>query len=184
MNMMDIKVGDDVSFTSGLCVLHGTVIGIEGAFARVKVHSQLPSVDGDIKVVQRLSLMPYKDKNIDEKNNTVKKPTKAGTAKDATHYQKAAMQPIEIMQHFLTREEFIGFLKGNIIKYQARAAFKGNRREDEQKALQYAYWLAMAEVGISIIAEHDSVPYDFHMETTFDIKHNYSDAQLVYGGMK
>ena len=33
------------------------------------------------------------------------------------HYKDMAVQPWEIMESLLTREEFIGFLKGNVIKY-------------------------------------------------------------------
>lgn len=64
-----------------------------------------------------------------------------GTAKEATHYQKAAMQPIEVMQAILSKEEFIGFLRGNIIKYRMRADYKDNKNEDINKANQYSHWL-------------------------------------------
>lgn len=37
------------------------------------------------------------------------------------HYKKLKVQPWDAMEAWLTREEFIGFLKGNVIKYMARA---------------------------------------------------------------
>ena len=37
------------------------------------------------------------------------------------HYKTMKVQPWDAMEAWLTPEEFIGFLRGNIIKYQARA---------------------------------------------------------------
>ena len=41
-----------------------------------------------------------------------------GTATNQEHYKKAAMQPIEVMQRLFTKEQFLGFLMGNYIKYE------------------------------------------------------------------
>ena len=41
-----------------------------------------------------------------------------------THYVSMAVQPWEVMEAVMTREEFIGFLKGNIIKYSMRQGKK------------------------------------------------------------
>ena len=41
-----------------------------------------------------------------------------------THYKDMGVQPWEVMEAVLTREEFIGFLKGNIIKYSMRQGRK------------------------------------------------------------
>lgn len=53
-----------------------------------------------------------------------------------THYKDMGMQPWEVMESVLTREEFIGFLKGNIIKYSMRAGKKPNS-DDTEKAKHY-----------------------------------------------
>lgn len=37
------------------------------------------------------------------------------------HYKNLKVQPWDAMESWLTKEEFVGFLKGNIIKYLARA---------------------------------------------------------------
>ena len=37
-----------------------------------------------------------------------------------SHYKTMAVQPWDVMESLLTREEFIGCLKGNIIKYAMR----------------------------------------------------------------
>ena len=57
-----------------------------------------------------------------------------------THYKDMAIQPWTVMEAVLTREEFIGYLKGNVIKYAMRQGKKeGN--DDAGKALHYKYKL-------------------------------------------
>ena len=68
-------------------------------------------------------------------------PTEDGTAARATHYLACPIQPIDLIQYTLTKEELIGFLKGNIIKYSLRAGHKGDPEKDKAKALQYKKWL-------------------------------------------
>jgi hypothetical protein len=52
------------------------------------------------------------------------------------HYKDMAIQPWHIMEAVLTTEEFIGFLKGNIIKYSLRAGRKDGS-DDAGKAKHY-----------------------------------------------
>jgi len=40
------------------------------------------------------------------------------------HYKEMAVQPWELMESVLTHEEFVGYLKGNVIKYAMRAGRK------------------------------------------------------------
>jgi hypothetical protein len=54
-----------------------------------------------------------------------------------THYKDMTIQPWDAMESWLTPEEFRGFLRGNIIKYAARANAKGGI-EDIKKARHYA----------------------------------------------
>ena len=70
-----------------------------------------------------------------------------GTAARATHYLACHIQPIDLIQYTLTKEELIGFLKGNIIKYSLRAGHKGDPEKDKAKALQYKKWLDTVLVG-------------------------------------
>ena len=53
------------------------------------------------------------------------------------HYKTLHVEPWEVMKHLLTEEEFIGFLKGNIIKYSIRQGRKSDSLEDGQKCLHY-----------------------------------------------
>lgn len=53
-----------------------------------------------------------------------------------THYKDMPVQPWEVMEAVLTYEEFIGFLKGNVIKYSMRQG-KKDGSDDAQKAMHY-----------------------------------------------
>lgn len=53
------------------------------------------------------------------------------------HYKDMGMQPWAVMEVVLTRDEFIGFLKGNVIKYAMRQGKKADS-DDAGKAHHYA----------------------------------------------
>lgn len=60
------------------------------------------------------------------------------------HYASmVGLEPIELMQLVLSSAEFIGFLKGNIIKYSMRAGKKQGEaaEKDVAKAKRYTEWL-------------------------------------------
>ena len=84
-----------------------------------------------------------------------------GTSKGQTHYIQSAKQPVEIMQLFFTKEQFLGFLKGNYIKYIMRAGYKDDANKDKAKAMQYAYWYTLAKDNKMIDPIKDSVPSNF-----------------------
>lgn len=54
------------------------------------------------------------------------------------HYKDCLIEPFYLMENILTIEEFIGFLKGNTIKYAMRAPFKGESDKDIEKYLYYS----------------------------------------------
>jgi hypothetical protein len=60
---------------------------------------------------------------------------------DGDHYTTMNITPWEVMESVLTPQEFIGFLKGNVIKYSMRAGRKGGT-DDAAKAKHYAQKLA------------------------------------------
>lgn len=64
----------------------------------------------------------FKDDDVETKNNS--------------QYRTLDIEPWDIMQADFTREEFIGFLKGNIIKYCLRK--KGSDLQDFEKIEHYA----------------------------------------------
>ena len=60
-----------------------------------------------------------------------------------SHYKDMPVQPWAVMEAVMTREEFIGFLKGNVIKYAMRQGKKES--DDANKARHYALKLAEVE---------------------------------------
>ena len=56
------------------------------------------------------------------------------------HYTVNGIQPIQIMKANMTKEEYRGFLEGNILKYPLRYKHK-NGLEDLKKATTYLTWL-------------------------------------------
>jgi|APGre2960657404_1045060.scaffolds.fasta_scaffold13652_2 hypothetical protein len=51
-----------------------------------------------------------------------------------THYKDMAVQPWTVMEALLTHEEFVGFLKGNVIKYAMR---QGRKDSDDAGKLKH-----------------------------------------------
>ena len=117
------------------------------------------SVDGE-KLIEELE-----ENQVFVMNNRPQRPTKPASTPDdkakGSHYEKAAMQPLEVMQRIMTAEQFEGFLYGCCLKYLLRKDYKGQRESDEYKARQYAYWLEMAKEGRIINPSKDKVPFDY-----------------------
>lgn len=59
----------------------------------------------------------------------------------STAHYESEHQPIETMQENMSTLEFIGFLRGNIIKYACRMGKKGEALADAEKMQRYADWL-------------------------------------------
>lgn len=61
------------------------------------------------------------------------------TAVNPSHYQVEGIpEAIEIMKHLMTKEQFEGFLWGNILKYAYRYGRKGDKKETAGKIKWYA----------------------------------------------
>lgn len=69
---------------------------------------------------------------------------------NSKHYETLNIQPWEIMEANFTTEEFIAYLKGNIIKYALRS--KGQDLADAQKIRHYAEKLIEVQKGRPVIA--------------------------------
>lgn len=83
---------------------------------------------------------------------------------NSKHYEKLNIQPWEIMERNFTTEEFVAYLKGNIIKYTLRD--KGQALTDAEKIKHYAEKL----IGVIEKKETD----EFLKE----------DAEHIYGGQE
>ena len=53
------------------------------------------------------------------------------------HYNKGEVECINAIEASMTKEEFTGYLKGNVIKYLWRYKYKGKPKEDLKKASWY-----------------------------------------------
>ena len=53
------------------------------------------------------------------------------------HYNQGGIETLDIIKMSLTKEEYKGYLKGNVLKYRERSQFKGNPEQDYAKAKFY-----------------------------------------------
>lgn len=63
---------------------------------------------------------------------------KADEVNHPPHYTAGGIETIDFIQAKLTREEFIGYLKGNAIKYGSRLGKKGDAHIDAGKMAWYS----------------------------------------------
>lgn len=68
---------------------------------------------------------------------------------NSKHYEELNIQPWEIMEANFSKEEFIAYLKGNIIKYTLRS--KGQDLTDAQKIRHYAEKLIEVQKGRPVL---------------------------------
>ena len=54
------------------------------------------------------------------------------------HYNTGSMETIDLIQEGMSYEEFLGYLKGNILKYVCR--YRHKNKEDPVKDLMKAKW--------------------------------------------
>lgn len=109
----------------------GVVQKLQGGMVKVKYH------DGTFSYTNRDSI-----KNIfvvPELSINVTEP-KTDLIDQQEHYTNNGIQPIEIMKANMTKEEYRGFLMGNIIKYPLRYKDKGGLK-DLKKTKTYLTWL-------------------------------------------
>jgi hypothetical protein len=60
----------------------------------------------------------------------------ADNVNNPAHYGKGSIECIDYIEDFLTKEEYIGYLRGNIAKYLHRWRYK-NKQEDLLKSQWY-----------------------------------------------
>lgn len=60
------------------------------------------------------------------------------------YYDVGGITVIDYIKAKLIPEEYKGFLKGNVIKYVSRSAFKEDELADLKKAQEYLGWLIEA----------------------------------------
>lgn len=57
-----------------------------------------------------------------------------------SHYCDGGIETIKFIEAKLTFEQFIGYCHGNALKYLSRSGKKGDRVEDNEKAIVYLQW--------------------------------------------
>lgn len=137
---MDYKVGDKVTVRSDLQVNfhYGHMFCIEemlpylgktGTVTSIYQNGELKlSVDDSWWLWSPDMVVPASEAVVQEQD-VINKPD---------HYRQGEIETIDIIRMSLTKEEYIGFLKGNILKYQLRAPFKHETPdEDYAKAKRY-----------------------------------------------
>lgn len=73
------------------------------------------------------------------------------TQVEGDHYKNMSIEPWDVMEAVLTTEEFVGFLKGNIINYAMRDGKKEGSVNDAAKAKHYQ--AKLTELKIKILSE-------------------------------
>ena len=69
-----------------------------------------------------------------------------------THYVEKVVQPWEAMAAWMSPEQFVGFLRGNAIKYLARCEDKGGL-DDLRKAQHYIDKLVAVVEGLPAVGK-------------------------------
>ena len=78
--------------------------------------------------------------------------------KHPAHYCDGGIETIDYIRAKLTREEFIGYCKGNALKYISRAGKKGDASEDLAKAAVYLGWASDTPTDAKTAPQTDETP--------------------------
>ena len=70
-------------------------------------------------------------------NKSSRSSTKHDMVTSPKHYRMQGVEAIDILEMSMTEEEFMGYLKGNMLKYIMRYKHKNKPKEDLQKAEWY-----------------------------------------------
>lgn len=74
--------------------------------------------------------------NFNEKD-LISNPAMAYAVNHPSHYTEGAVECIEAIESSMSKDEFLGYLKGNVMKYLWRYRLKGREVEDLKKAQWY-----------------------------------------------
>tara|TARA_R110000824_G_scaffold172419_2_gene350227 strand:- start:1101 stop:1415 length:315 start_codon:yes stop_codon:yes gene_type:complete len=67
----------------------------------------------------------------------ITKPVEVDAVNSPEHYNMLDIEAINLIEMSMTKEEFLGYLKGNVLKYIIRYKHKGNASEDLDKGKWY-----------------------------------------------
>lgn len=123
----------------------GVVQKLEGNMVKVKYHdgTHTYTTESTFKnhfVIPELEVNFEDDSKCDGVEPDVEVYFESDLIDNQIHYTVNGIQPIQIMKANMTKEEYRGFLEGNILKYPLRYKHK-NGLEDLKKAKTYLSWL-------------------------------------------
>lgn len=96
---------------------------------------------------------------------------------NSKHYEELNIQPWEIMEANFSKEEFIAYLKGNIVKYTLRS--KGQDLSDAEKIKHYADKLIEVQKGRPVlVAEKPEESYKFKVGDRVKIDSGWSSKDM------
>ena len=124
--------------------LKGVAYKMEGKMLKVKYHdgTHTYTTESAFKnhfVIPELEVN-FEDSKCDGVEPEVEVYFESDLIDNQIHYTVNGIQPIQIMKANMTKEEYRGFLEGNILKYPLRYKHK-NGLEDLKKAKTYLSWL-------------------------------------------
>ena len=93
---------------------------------KVAVSKHLPVYDKITEILQRPDTLPEV------------KPLTVSMVNHPPHYMVGGIETIKFIEAKLTKEEFVGYLKGNVLKYGSRIGSKGAAALDAGKLAWYA----------------------------------------------
>lgn len=133
-----------------ICEKSHSVIFTEGTEYKVFYDDQYKvSFDDQYKVfvIKDDTGFPWYDYEINQTGNKFKLKEESQSSDlidNQSHYKNQGIEPIDLMRKNFTKEEFAGFLQGNVLKYMLRYKDK-NGVEDLKKAKTYMTWLIKEE---------------------------------------
>ena len=138
MSGAKFQIGDTVRYTEG----YGEPIGV------VQARSFDPEFMWWTYMVSFYhDDIPYTMALAEETLSPVKQKEAGKVPEHYDEHYRGDVQPIELMQSVMSQEAFMGFLRGNIIKYACRLGKKDDVAKETTKILRYAEWLDKVAKG-------------------------------------
>lgn len=147
-DLKGLNVGDEVVFT-GVSKTYEDLIGCKGTIVAINPSRCLPfeaTFECFTGENSRKTIFCGGESGL----YTIEPVGKEVKAVSSNPHYDTSIQPIETMQANMTPEEFLGYLKGNIIKYACRCGRKDEPLKEAKKIKEYAGWLVDALEGKKI----------------------------------
>ena len=88
------------------------------------------------------------------------------TVEHPKHYRLEGIREVlDVIRYALSEEEYMGFLKGNVIKYALRAPYKGELEQDWEKAAYYADLVKKSSEAFAKCASGEEKPLEEDFES-------------------